>query len=405
MGTSVSAAESDEILIPQIIELKGGKDTNNMFLDRDVYGQLYPYSYYFYKDNAKECYIRLYNALYSMQSEVDISDLSVSYDTIIEIINDLHFDVPDFYYLDMNNVLCDATSYAITKITVAEKVYFGYLFTREEVKEYSKYMRGIARIVKNNCPVDISDYSKIVYINDFLCSNIEYNWLSYYASQEYRDNGFVSEDLKVYLTDLQSEIDASILGAFVKKTCVCSGYSDAFVYLCRYFDIMSAKVSLSAIDSTNNFGHSEACVYCDNIWMYVDVTNNDTDDDLNFTHKYIGSYIDTEKYTIDTEYRTPKISTLKNNWWYRGKNVFYLKEESVSEEKVFSVLDYIIQKSKDNKYYQLTLYCKNTEIQEYFMNCFNSDSDYWLSILVKYGITNIEAESIDSTTIEIKFRC
>lgn len=135
-----------------------------------------------------------------------------------------------------------------TTVTIeAEQVY-----PEAEYKAlYAQLIDQVKHIV-NQANQYKTDLEKLRFLHDYLSENILYNWGE---------------------SDPKSQREVhTIVGALLKKSCVCDGYARAFRLLCDYLNLSCIIVG-GVNKQTDNIGpHSWNCVKIDNQVYHVDVT-------------------------------------------------------------------------------------------------------------------------------------
>lgn len=124
--------------------------------------------------------------------------------------------------------------------------------TKEDYELLINKIDEKANLIIAQMPSNLTKYGKYKYLAKKLCEITDYNY-------EYK-NSF-------------NEKDYTLVGAFLDKSCVCTGYSYAYKYLCR-------KVGLfcQTIDSHYGEGHCWNVIKLNNELYYIDVTWMDSGD-------------------------------------------------------------------------------------------------------------------------------
>lgn len=91
---------------------------------------------------------------------------------------------------------------------------------------------------------------KVLCINDYLCQRITY--------------------------DLNAPNRGNVIGALVGGKCVCEGYAQAFVYLCKRAGIPAVNIPGYGTTEDGTEGHMWSAVRIDGAYYAIDVTWNDT---------------------------------------------------------------------------------------------------------------------------------
>jgi len=348
-------ASNSTFYVPQMTNIRVENSTNNLYTVKDNWGRLYPYSYYTVSGDRKELYVRMYNAFYTFNNAVDLTNLSVTQNDIIDIFNLMCLDNSDFYYISREMQI-------LTKKNASEMVELRvkYTYSKTNVETYSSYFDKVAKLLENKLSDDMSEYSKFLAIHDFLVDNIVYN------------------------TDATNTVhNSDLIGAFVNRTCQCDGYSKAFIYLSRHMGLMST-VATGYVDSSSIIGGTTAHIwnlaYCNDEWMQVDVTFDDvayykkgmnyrlyfgvTQDDLNLLKTYNRIKDGETGY-----YPSPELSEKEMSFLAKNYNVVNFNDKD-SEDGILlyrDISDMLFQ-AKLHKYPQIVIICDSVTEYSFLRN-------------------------------------
>ena len=199
------------------------------------------------------CFDALADAVEHGYSTVDgMGPLDFSVDEVKAALEGIALD-PEFYYLDPSAVTIWSSSLTgeVTKVELA------YVVEPFELAVYRKRVED--RIVEALTWVsaDMTTVEAAQALHDYLVRTVVY-------STEVRDNGSGSpEPYNAY-------------GALVSRSCVCDGYSDAYVLLLRRIGIEARMVV------SEEMSHSWTMVCIGDQWYHVDVTWDDPTPDGGF---------------------------------------------------------------------------------------------------------------------------
>lgn len=265
------------------------KETENVlennYTEIDVNGKLYPYSYYYFKDDEvlSKAYLLLYNSIYDMKETIEFNDIKISLDDLNKVLFVMLYDNPDFYYVQGNGawkVLLDDTietqNLNLGFVPVLN-IKLNYLYNRETVDTFNKSMNDAFIEIEQHIPKDLSRYDLYVWLHDFVIQNIEYE------------------------TDPLARHN-DVLAGLIDRYGMCNAFAMTYNYLCRNLGITTACVRGDAGAS-----HIWNAVPYEGSWMFVDCTMDNIDSSANNwckhgTFGYSEDYLQNVlKYSIFTE--------------------------------------------------------------------------------------------------------
>ncbi len=164
---------------------------------------------------------------------------------------------------------------------------FEYIYPQDEVKTMKKKMKKAALKATEGITEDMTDVEKALVVHDYLIINTNY---------DHKEENF------------------SAYNCLVEKSCVCQGYSLAYLYVMR--DILGIPCSVIFTDSQN---HSWNYIQIDDDWYHVDLTS----DDPTFT-TYAGTKYDARGEVIHDNFMKSdeafyKSSPLHRKWNTMGR--------------------------------------------------------------------------------------
>lgn len=129
------------------------------------------------------------------------------------------------------------------------EVLYKYRFTADELSSMNIAAERAARQIMEQLTPDMDDYDKLKFFHDYLILNCE--------------------------NDTESPYSDTVYGALVQKKALCEGYAKAYSYLCNLAGIENVIVTGQA-----NVPHMWNMVKLGGNWYHVDVTWDNSDDDL-----------------------------------------------------------------------------------------------------------------------------
>lgn len=177
----------------------------------------------------------------SYETEIDVSDYVLdngwSLSDIGELLKQYYLSEPMLFYVKKEMQIRYNTSKTYFQID------FTYLYNEKEVAQMKKELRRAALKATDGITEDMSDAEKALVVHDYIITNCSYD-----------------HDHKGY----------SAYDCLVNKSCVCQGYTLAYIYVMR--DILGINCSSILSDSQN---HSWNYIEIDGEWYHVDLTADD----------------------------------------------------------------------------------------------------------------------------------
>ena len=181
----------------------------------------------------------IYNGLFGMPERISVPLLEE--DEFDRVFDALHVDNPQILFLGNNADL----------LTVGAAAYFipSYSLGYWEAREQLEACADAARRLLEGLPEDASEFDKLLYAHDALCSQTVYGDLG---------NG------------------AECSGALLQKTATCSGYSKALKLMLDLLGMESCTATGIVQDAqTGTVSHMWLAVKTDGAWSYCDPTWDD----------------------------------------------------------------------------------------------------------------------------------
>lgn len=203
-------------------------------------------------------------------------------------VNAFEFDNPELFYLDSSKLLLyyEKSTFGNYKIYIKQGDEYGnYIlssFKNENgVNNAQSKLNSVVNEIINNANSKPDDYSKILYIHDWLVSNVKYN------------------------EELNKENKDNIYGAIVEGEAVCGGYSKAFKYLLDKVNINCIIIQGIGQNSETQENHAWNYVELNGKWYGVDCTWDDpviVGDVTNYTEKVYYTYFLKGKNEIESDH-------------------------------------------------------------------------------------------------------
>lgn len=164
----------------------------------------------------------------------------------------------------------------------------------------------------------MSDYEKVVAINNYLCKNASYDFDSMETNIE------ISSALSESFVDAHTPY-----GILCKNYGVCESYSEAFALIGR----MSGLDVIIETGTMHGGGHEWNRVYVDGSWCILDVTNNDIDLTnnalLNVSESQSSELLVPDGYAY-IDYNKHRANDMTKEYYYNNNQVAQTKEEALS---------------------------------------------------------------------------
>lgn len=273
---------------PDISKYEGGNITDlDITEGYDIYGKSFAERplYASLSKTKKKLYEFFYRtcANYKASDQIDVNKMMTD-DELYDLYFLMKNDSPELFWIH------SSTIYSSVRLKPT------YTCTQEEANERFSLMETKADEILSSIPTNAGDYEKVKYIHDWLAKNVEYNFV----------NGEPGDKHTAY------DVILDRLG-------ICSGYANAFCYLCRKCGIPCTYVGGEATYSSNfTDRHAWNKVKIDGNWYNVDVTWDDptySDGTINTTPKYTYFCITDEEigrnHTPDPQYNIDDLKCTK----------------------------------------------------------------------------------------------
>ncbi|MCQ2526114.1 MAG: hypothetical protein MJ130_05050 [Lachnospiraceae bacterium] len=282
---------------------------------------------------------------------------SKNYDNVIHAI-ELLYDDPEYFWLSRD--------YSIVTIKGFQRISFSVYYP--EYKDMLVEIDKSANAIIDGIDKNVSDYEKIKWVHDELCSRITY----------------ISTD---------SEDEHNIYGALVKGRAVCEGYAKSFDYILKKLGFETIYFSGTSVKDGISIPHSWNGVYIDDELYYFDVTWDDSDDNI-ISYSYFGvTSNEILKYHSFDQYH-PVIDSKADTYNYYMYNDLILYE--YSKENVAALIN------KQNEIIEIK--CNSIIVYENMLSML--ESPYHLNEILKMTNKNDKFNSytyiIDDSTYLIR---
>lgn len=229
--------ENDPYVNGGVIVSGGTEENSDSILDdyskKWGYNQLTP--------GQKTVYEKLFEAAKSHTAQVDISDLKVKASDFDKVYWAFDYDNPQFLALGSGY-----SYYYFPSTGYLQSFTISYGRTQAQVAMSQKKFKETVKSVVNEAKKQLTDYSQLKYIHDWIVNNTDYTLTG-----------------PVY----KSEAD----GAVVYGKALCEGYSKAFMYMAQElgFDC------ICVVGKSHGTAHMWNMVKMGGVWYHVDVTFDD----------------------------------------------------------------------------------------------------------------------------------
>lgn len=246
------------------------------------------YNKRYYKNldtKTQEAYRIIDNAVYNMQTGY-INLGNCSYSQAVLAFDAVRHDRPEYYWIP-NAYLCndnDSSNFQLG-IGIASQESTWYLCTKAERNIYDSQIKSALQDLNSKLNSGMSEYEREVVVHDWLVKRVTYD---FNVAYEYKTNG----------TSIQNKFAFSALGALVKNSAVCEGYSRALQLALNYVGIECGLVS----GKYNGGNHLWNIVKINNRWYHVDATSDDTSDGGFHTFLNTSTVFILNTHTIDADY-------------------------------------------------------------------------------------------------------
>lgn len=248
LPTPSKKTEIEGYIYPKFTRTPFKEKVTNAHKEKDYRGYLYSYALMNLTKSERTAFKIICDGVSSYAEEVVIGDYKVTQDVYLRMLKYLQVDCPDSWVL--GSTITTQNTYLQGKYVNAVK--FSYAVTEEEYLEYTQKLLELGASLRSVMPKDATDYEKYLYIHDFLIANIEYA------------NGVPYEK--------------NVIGALIKGKCSCMGFTEAFTFLCREFDLLPT-VGLGDLvqGDVGSVGHIWSIAPYAGGYMIIDCTSDNKD--------------------------------------------------------------------------------------------------------------------------------
>ena len=318
-------------------------------------------------EKEKELYKRIVETINSSNNIVDVSNLSVYSDDVTYAFQKVLADYPQFFYISRSCLLVynskgktvKALVLSYTDGTVTDQFDKQMNLTRKAdrqvINSKISQLKSAVENVVSKISSETADVIKEKIIHDHIAKTVEYDHDS-------------AANIDSYGAVIPHAFD--LYGAAVERLAVCEGYSKWFQYLCYNVGINATQV----FGTANGGNHMWNSVLIEDDWYFVDLTWNDANNMVIYSHFNLTFTQITKHHTVDSSVvAIPSCTSGKNSFANKfAICVADLKEEPTDfEEKIENIKlsgdkrIFIIFEDYDKAY-------KNTEkytdyIQRYFL--------------------------------------
>ena len=236
-------------------------------------------------------------------------DKVIDVDVLNAIITRIEHEYPEYYWLSKTRTITTSNRYTTVDFNTVE------ILNEEQTKAEFQVLEAAADEIISAMPAGLDDYGKILFIHDYLAENV------------------------VYATDkvgIETEgLWDTAYGSLVQGYAVCGGYADGFTYLMKRLGIESGVVYGEVSDENGNqTGHAWNYVYLNNMYYWLDLTWDDTDDENNpVTHFYFlidDRHMNKNRVLRKNQYFVPACYSMDENFYVRNDSyITYYTAEAV----------------------------------------------------------------------------
>ncbi len=193
---------------------------------------------------------RIYDTIFQCIEQRKKGFPNLGTQNITEIVSEVLNDHPEIFYVSpiIQGIRSILGSYLA----------LNYIYSEEEIIRNRRLLEEeTKRIIRENINEHQSDYDKVRVLHDYLKCNLEYDYIA--ASS--------SEIQKLEILEAHN-----IVGALLKKKCVCDGFAKAFKFLCDKIDLECWVVVGTGNSSVESGPHAWNIVRINGYYHHVDVT-------------------------------------------------------------------------------------------------------------------------------------
>lgn len=306
-------------------------------------------------EDTKNLYAQIENECQKLTPDQIKCTGKLSEKDIYEAIVAFKNDHPDVFWLDntFSYYHADGTTY----------VEISYIVTDSELSEQQETFNTAVENFINNATMYSSEYEREKYVNDYIVENCVYDD----AAAE-NDNTLGNS--------------STAYGVLVDGKAVCEGYARAFQLLCNKMGIECVSVA----GMTGNVGHEWNCANIDGNWYQIDVTWNDTgndidkyyyfnltDEEMYYSHNVDDLFadIDEDNYHSDSNILgnlfVPKCSSTEYNYYQQTSPTLY----GFNEENDSIITDALVNSARNGEKYFSIIIDTSLDYQDTYQTLVN----------------------------------
>ena len=247
----------------------------------------------------------IYNGLYNMETEIELSEYNVTEDDVFNYIYYLIYQQPEVCYLSYSEI-----SYSHIGNQVVT-LYFEYDISKDEMLSQRKFIDDTINPVLDKVKNSWSDTEKALYVHDWLVSNFMYDY------RLFETPGTENHDIYGFLKEGKG---------------VCQSYAYTYMYMMRKLGLESYMVISPAKDLNGDgaadvASHGWNVIKVDGNWYHVDATYDDPILGESFHYDYVGE-VSHDKFLLSDE----QIVAKDENYEHYGFYIPYVDEQIVCNE-------------------------------------------------------------------------
>lgn len=205
-----------------------------------------PQHSFFYQQldsKRRKNYDSILNALEKRKHKMNINDANEA-----ELFEHVLRDHPEIFYVSnfFENIISP----------LGKSMHFRYIYSENEIRKYEQMIfKVVEDFLSNYIKTGQSVYEKIVCAHDFLVAEVAYDQEAGMSndSNRYRDS-------------------YNVIGALLKKRCVCEGYAAAMKMICDVLNIPCEVIVGTADNEIESGNHAWNIVQINGEYQHVDVT-------------------------------------------------------------------------------------------------------------------------------------
>lgn len=224
-------------------------------------------------------------------------------DVLTAALNRIRHDFPEYYWIDYEYYVTKTTiSGSPESVTTTVSFHGADAYDSQVILNKLYEIEAVSNEILSSMPQGLDDFEKALYVHDYIANNTVYS------------------TAKMGVEEIGTWDTA--YGCLVLGDAVCGGYANAFSYVMKRLGIDCGVVTGDVADENGeSVGHAWNYVMIDNIYYWLDVTWDDTDDESNpVNHTYFlidDMHMNKNRILHKNQFFVPTCFSMDQNYFVR----------------------------------------------------------------------------------------